>query len=190
MKMFAGIGIIAALLLTGGIAAFHGGLVSLGSDKSSTARAQRILACESEIYALAATGAIPGIDECTDPAQNSSSAKGGPTGSATHSITVKFDYDFTRTPVCSGKVKDACVSTFTVYDISGTKPYKLFSFPVPPDAKGSMKGISATSPRLLFAIGKHRIGVAAVSASGKESPPIDCDIVVEIGPDAGPPASH
>jgi hypothetical protein len=187
-KMFAGAGIFAAVLLTGGIAVFHGGLISLGSADSSTVREQKILMCESEIHTLMSAGAIPGIDECVQGAQAGDTHKSEPAGSATHSITVKFDYDFTRTPVCGGKLKlkDSCVSNFIVYDISGPKPYRLFSIPAPPDAKGLMKGITATSPRMLFVIGKHRIGVAAVSASGKESPPFDCDIVVAIGPDAKP----
>jgi hypothetical protein len=189
-KLFVGVGLFAALLLTGGIAAFHGRLIPLGTDNSATVRAHRILACESEEYALEAAGAILGIDECTRSSQDKDPQKGGPSGSATHSITVKFDYDFTRTPVCGGKLKDACVSSFVVYDISGTKPYRLFSIPAPADAKGLMKGITATGPRMLFVIGKHRIGVAAVSASGKESPPIACDVVVEIGLDSGPPAAR
>jgi hypothetical protein len=187
-KMYAGAGILAAVLLTGVIAVFHGGLSSLRSADSSTLREQKILMCESETHLLVAAGAIPGIDECVQEAQAGDAHPRGPAGSATHTITVKFDYDFTRTPVCGGKLKlkDSCVSSFIVYDISGPKPYRLFSIPAPADAKGMMKGITATSPRMLFVIGKHRIGVAAVSASGKESPPIDCDIVVEIGPDAKP----
>jgi hypothetical protein len=191
-KMFAGAGIFAAVLLTGGIAVFHGGLISLRSADSSILREQKILMCESEIHAFVVSGAIPGIDECVQAAQAGDAHKNGPAGTATHTITVKFDYDFTRTPVCGGKLKlkDSCVSNFIVYDISGPKPYRLFSIPAPADAKGVMKGITATSPRMLFVIGKHRIGVAAVSASGKESPPIDCDIVVEIGPDAKPAAEQ
>jgi hypothetical protein len=107
-----------------------------------------------------------------------------------HTVTVKFDYDFTHTPLCNGKIKDACVSTFTVYDISGPKVYKLFSVPAPANAKGMMKGITATSPRMLFEVGKHRIGVSAVSASGKESPPVACDTIVEIGPNVEPAATQ
>jgi hypothetical protein len=113
-------------------------------------------------------------------------------GSAMHSITVQFDYDFTKTPPCSAKVTTACVKTFDVYDISGDKPYLLFSIPVPPNAQGAMKGITATSPRMLFAVGKHRIGVSAQMPNGAKSPPRDCKVVIEIKADnpPTPPASH
>ena len=56
-----------------------------------------------------------------------------------------------------------------MYDISGDKPYFLFSAPVPSGAHGLMKGITATSPRLLFAVGKHRIAVSAREPDGKET---------------------
>jgi len=116
-------------------------------------------------------------------------------GSAMHSITVQFDYDFTKTPACSVKVTTACVKTFDVYDISGEKPYLLFSIPVPANAQGAMKGITATSPRMLFAIGKHRIGVSAQLPNGVKSPPRDCKVIIEIKADnppspSSPPASH
>jgi hypothetical protein len=113
-------------------------------------------------------------------------------GSAMHSITVHFDYDFTKTRACSAKVTTACVQTFDVYDISGEKPYLLFSIPAPQNAAGVMKGITATSPRMLFAIGRHRIGVSARMPSGEKSPPRDCKVIIEIKPDnpPSPPASH
>jgi hypothetical protein len=115
-----------------------------------------------------------------------------PSGSAMHSITVQFDYDFTKTPACSTKVTTACVKTFDVYDISGDKPYLLFSIPVPPNAQGAMKGITATSTRMWFAIGKHRIGVSAQMPNGEKSPPRDCKVIIEIKADnpPSPPASH
>jgi hypothetical protein len=113
-------------------------------------------------------------------------------GSAMHSITVQFDYDFTKTPACSAKVTTACVQTFDVYDISGDKPYLLFSIPAPANAQGMMKGIKATSPRMLFAVGKHRIGVSAQMPNGEKSPPRDCKVIIEIKPEnpPAPPASH
>lgn len=115
--------------------------------------------------------------------------------SAMHSITVHFDYDFTKTPACSAKVTAGCVQKFDVYDISGEKPYLLFSIPVPANAQGPMKGIRATSPRMLFAVGKHRIGVSAQMPNGEKSPPRDCKVIIEIKADnpsspASPPASH
>jgi hypothetical protein len=112
-----------------------------------------------------------------------------PAGSALHSITVQFDYDFTKTPACAAKVTTACIKTFDVYDISGEKPYLLYSIPVPANAQGLMKGITATSPRMLFAIGKHRIGVSAQMANGEKSPPRDCKVIIEIKAENPPSAS-
>ncbi len=103
-----------------------------------------------------------------------------PAGAAMHSITLTFDYDFTKTPACSEKVKKKCVAKFSVYDISGDKPFFLFSAPVPEGAHGLMKGITATSPRMLFAVGKHRIAVSAQEPDGKESSPRDCKTIIEI----------
>jgi hypothetical protein len=133
--------------------------------------------------------------QSSSSAQTESSHKGGgehEPGSAMHSITVQFDYDFTKTPACSAKIITACVHKFDVFDISGDKPYYLFSVPVPPGAQGMMKGISATSPRMLFAVGKHRIGVSAQMPDGAKSPPRDCKVVIEIKADhpPNPPASQ
>jgi hypothetical protein len=113
-------------------------------------------------------------------------------GSAMHSITVQFDYDFTKTRACTAKVTTACVQKFNVYDISGEKPYLLFSIPVPQNAQGLMKGITATSPRMWFAIGRHRIGVSAQMPDGEKSPPRDCKVIIEIKADSppSPPASQ
>ncbi|MGB8802082.1 MAG: hypothetical protein WCC97_15460 [Candidatus Acidiferrales bacterium] len=115
-----------------------------------------------------------------------------PAGSAQHSITVQFDYDFTKTPACTAKLTKACVQKFDVYDISSAKPYLLFSVPVPPNAQGLMKGITATSPRMWFAVGNHRIGVSAQMPDGEKSPPRDCKVIIEIKPDSPPrpPDSH
>jgi hypothetical protein len=127
-------------------------------------------------------------------AQSSDAEKGSnpAAGSALHSITVQFDYDFTKTPACTAKVTKACVQKFNVYDISGEKPYLLFSIPAPQNAQGMMKGITATSPRMWFATGKHRIGVSALMPDGEKSPPRDCKVIIEIKADnpPEPPASH
>jgi hypothetical protein len=111
------------------------------------------------------------------------------TESAKHVITLTFDYDFTKTPACSATVKVHCVAKFSVYDISSHKPYFLFFEPVPDNAKGLMKGITATSPQLLFAVGKHRIAVSAVEPDGSESPPHECKTIIEIKPTATAAAS-
>jgi hypothetical protein len=111
---------------------------------------------------------------------------GAAAGSALHSITVEFDYDFTKTPACTAKVTKACVQKFNVYDISSETHYLLFSIPVPQNAQGLMKGITASSPRMWFAVGSHRIGVSAQMPDGQKSPPRDCKVIIEIKAD-GPP---
>jgi hypothetical protein len=122
-----------------------------------------------------------GTGQATNGGQQAATAL--PAESAMHSITVAFDYDFTQTPACSDKVKTKCVAKFSVYDISGGKPIFLFSLPVPAGSKGLVKGIKATSPRMAFMVGKHRIGVAAQTPDGKESPPRECKAIIEIKSD-------
>lgn len=190
-KALTGFIVLCALVVAGGIAFFHGALMPSDTHASSEARLLEVSACESAVNANLKPDAVPAIDACLGNSQEIAERRNEPTGSGMHTITVKFDYDFTHNPVCKGKVKDTCVSTFIVYDISGPKLYKLFSVPAPANAKGVMKGITATSPRMLFEVGKHRIGVAAVSANGKESPPIDCNTIIEIKPSeaaTAPPA--
>jgi hypothetical protein len=192
-KVFAGILICAPLLIVGGLVAYFGKVSPVSSNTSSAARLLAVSNCETAENAIVAAGAIPAMDNCLDTAEQNS-PPGQPSGSAMHSITVKFDYDFTRNPVCTPKMKkkeaDACVATFVVYDISDpAKFYKLFAIHAPPDSKGMVKGIMATSPRMLFGVGKHRIGVAAVSGKGRESPPVDCNVIVDIQPDAAASAS-
>ena len=86
-----------------------------------------------------------------------------------HTIVVTFDYDFTAVPACSEKVTKKCIAKFVVYDISGEKPYKLFTIPVPAGATGKVKGISGESQPLLFESGKHLLGVSAQRENGEES---------------------
>jgi hypothetical protein len=106
------------------------------------------------------------------------------TPSAKHSITVKFDYDFSRSPVCSAKVTSKCVQQFNVYDVSGGPQHrvKLFSVPVPAGASGQMKGITATSPQLVFEPGTHFFAVTAQPTAGDESNPVACQTTAQINP--------
>ncbi len=106
------------------------------------------------------------------------------TPSAKHSITVKFDYDFSRSPVCSAKITTKCVQQFNVYDISGGPAHrvKLFSIPVPSNASGQVKGITGTSPQLSFEPGTHFLAVTAQPTSGNESDPAVCTTTVQINP--------
>ena len=89
-----------------------------------------------------------------------------------HTITVRFNYDFNRTPPCSAATAGKlCVQQFVVYDVSlGPLPKqrtRLFSFPVPPNAKGTMRDIKQVSPPLDFAPGRHMISVTAQTPDEK-----------------------
>jgi hypothetical protein len=101
---------------------------------------------------------------------------------AKHTVKVTFDYNFTVTPACSERVKDKCVKQFVVYDISaGTdKRTKLFTIPVDPSAKGSVKGITGTSSLLLFEPGKHLISVVAETPSNLASDLNACTTWIQI----------
>jgi hypothetical protein len=86
-----------------------------------------------------------------------------------HIVSVSFDYDFQKSPPCT--VKNApkkCVKQFNVYDVSGGR-FKLFSIPVPDDAKGVVKDISGKSPQRKFEPGTHFIAVTAENMTGEES---------------------
>ncbi len=86
-----------------------------------------------------------------------------------HTVTVKFDYDFTKRPTCAQKpTAKTCIKQFDVYDVSGGV-YKLFAIPAPANATGVVKGITAESPSRAFEPGKHFIAVTAEDASGAES---------------------
>ena len=100
---------------------------------------------------------------------------------AKHALTVTFDYDFGKNAACSDVVKQKCVAKFRVYDISlPTRKYLLYTIAVPVGAKGMMKGISGTSEEMLFVVGEHRIGVAAVTADNVESNPLVCQTVIAV----------
>lgn len=107
-----------------------------------------------------------------------------PAPSASHTITVKFNYDFKLTPACSATVKANCVQVFNVYDISGGPAHriKLFTVAVPAGASGAVTGITGTSPQLVFETGKHFLGVTAQTPSGAESDPGACQTFVQINP--------
>jgi hypothetical protein len=112
----------------------------------------------SRVFVFAVVGSVILAGNCLAQTQPSK-----------HTISVTFDYNFTATPACSQKVTKKCIAKFVVYDISGGKPYKLFTIPVPADASGAVKGISGESQPLLFEPGKHLIAVTAQKDSGEES---------------------
>jgi hypothetical protein len=96
-------------------------------------------------------------------------------------ITVKFDYDFRLSPACTAtSTTKKCVKLFNVYDISGGKREWLFSVPTPAQASGNVKGITATSPPLVLAPGKHVLAVTARSADDAESETKVCTTTVEV----------
>jgi len=101
---------------------------------------------------------------------------------ATHTITVKFDYDFSKTPACTKKITRRCVDQFVVYDISAgvAQRTKLATIPLPDTKKGLVRGIEGTTPPLVFESGKHLIGVTAQGPNGFESDPRQITTWVEI----------
>lgn len=108
----------------------------------------------------------------------------GQTRSGKHSITLKFNYDFRATPACVPGVKNKkrCVAQFNAYDISAgiAKRTKLAALPVPSGATGLVKGLSLTTPSLLFESGKHLLAVTAQTPDGTESDPNKCTAWVEL----------
>jgi hypothetical protein len=198
MKILAASAVLLVMLLAGVRFVFHQflhrkvipvGFSLFSAEPRATARHEGAAAgCPTAYVAPADPAVIPAIDPCGNGGQSSGGQGGTPAQTALHTITVKFDYDFTHVPVCSGKPSDKCVQQFIVYDISGTKQIKLFTLPPPEHAKGKMTGITGTSPKLLFVVGYHRIGVAAASSANTESVPFDCNTIVKIEPNTGPAA--
>lgn len=92
-------------------------------------------------------------------------------GNLKHKITVTFNYDFSATPACSSTHDPKCVKEFVLYDISAgvAKRTTLMTIPVPPNPKGFVKDISATTPPLLFEPGRHFLAVVARTPDGTES---------------------
>jgi hypothetical protein len=89
---------------------------------------------------------------------------------------------FRLTPACVSGMEKVCVERFDVYDISAglDKRTKLASLLVPSGAKGVVKGISVTTPSLLFESGKHLLAVTAHTPEGQESDPLKCATWVEL----------
>jgi hypothetical protein len=61
-------------------------------------------------------------------------------------VTVTFDYNFSKYPPCSAKVTKKCIQRFDVWEVSADKPIFLFTIPIPPNATGIVKGITGSSP--------------------------------------------
>lgn len=102
-------------------------------------------------------------------------------GAQKRTITVKFDYDFRLNPACTAtSTTKKCIKLFNVYDITGGKRDWLFSVPTPAQASGNMKGITATSPPLALAPGKHTLAVTARSADDAESETNVCTTMIDV----------
>jgi hypothetical protein len=107
----------------------------------------------------------------------------GQASQKTHTITVRFDYDFTTTHACPVKGKATCIRKFNVYNLTDTgQRILLFSIPAPDKAKKKVQGISGTSKALVFAPGQHMVAVSAVDNHGAESNPRACATMVNIAP--------
>jgi hypothetical protein len=103
-------------------------------------------------------------------------------------VTVTFDYDFTKYPPCSAKVAKKCIQQFNVWEVSDpAKQLFLFTIPVPPDAQGMVKGITGTAPKKrAFFAGPHRFGVSAKTPEPEprgESDPRLCMAFAQVLPD-------
>src|SRR5579862_3293858 len=95
------------------------------------------------------------------PTNSSAEQVPAATAPTKHAITIKFDYDFKKTPACTAKLTKKCVSEFNVYDISSgaQRRFKLLSIPAPNGATGEVQGITGTTPARVFESGKHLIAV-------------------------------
>jgi hypothetical protein len=143
-------------------------------------------ACTAAVGVVLACGSVPRSATQADAGQQKKDIPAEPPAPPTwaiHSISVAFNYDFTKTPACSATVTTNCVSKFQVFDISiAGKQFLLFSIAVPPGAAGKSNPIKAAGPRMKFEMGKHRLGVSAMTPQGGQSDPALCSTVVNVGP--------
>jgi hypothetical protein len=150
---------------------------------------------------IPATGLAQSGDDSKPPARTRSSntAPPAPQGAQTPSqppqavmrtVTVSFNYDFSKFPPCSATVTKKCIQQFNVYEVSANKPVFLFSIPVPPNAKGPVSEITGSAPKKqAFFTGPHRVGVSAkMPGANAESDPYLCMTFAQALPDN--PASN
>jgi len=143
------------------------------------------LSC-AEVHGQAPPGQAPLSVQAQTPAnrQSASPAPGSPTnptsssiepakqGSAPHTISVTFDYDFDRTPACTEKIKRRCVLQFVVYDISAgsNHAYQIGTVALPDHPYGQRRAIPGKTDPHIFESGKHLIAVAAQEAEPQPHP--------------------
>lgn len=120
---------------------------------------------------LLAFGPVSAQSKSHEATSSSPSEASSTPATVKHSVTVTFNYDFTRTPACSESVKKKCIAQFVVYDVSGgaKKRIRLFAIPVPAGATKAINGISGKSPELEFEPGRHELAVTAELDTGVES---------------------
>jgi len=151
------------------------------------------LPCPTQPSAAPQSSALP-----SDTATGQPSTTTPPPSDAWHCVTVKFAYDFTKTPPCTGsKPKHPCVAQFAIYDTTaGTgRSHRTFLFDVAlPAAPSGVVPISGQSPKQIdFALGWHKLGVGALDDTGKDSHMKFCDscatwVDIEAGPSSTPSA--
>jgi hypothetical protein len=141
------------------------------------ARAQLIAAILLWLIAGAQQAPAPQSSRQPAPAPQPANPPCAQTPQSLHRVTVKFDYDFSKSPVCTKKIKRGCVAQFMLYDVSLGVPKrtKLATIPVPDRANGFVPGITWTTDCLVFESGQHRLAVRAQDASGVESRVKQCD---------------
>ncbi len=146
------------------------GLAQAGDDSRPPAPTQS---------SRAAPPALPGAQTPSQPPQ-----------SVMRTVTVSFNYDFSKFPPCSATVTKKCIQQFNVYEVSANKPVFLFSIPVPPNAKGPVNEITGSAPKKqAFFTGPHRFGVSAkMPGANAESNPYLCMTFAQVLPDN--PASN
>ncbi len=105
-------------------------------------------------------------------------------------VSVTFNYDFSKFPPCSAKVAKKCIQQFDVWEVSADKPIFLFTIQVPPGAMGVAQVISGSAPKKRpFFTGPHRIGVSAkMHAPDGDSDPHQCMVFVQVLPDSAMPS--
>jgi hypothetical protein len=99
-----------------------------------------------------------------------------------HTISVKFNYDFTYAKGCKEKETGRCVKRFVIYDVTDpNKPVRLFSIAVPAKVKKIVYQIKGRSPMLNLTDGVHTLAAVAQWADGTESDKNACKVTVTVG---------
>ena len=101
----------------------------------------------------------------------------------THTVKVKFDYNFHIDPACPAQGAKHCVKQFNVYNVTdrGARTL-LFTIPAPAGAHTLKRGIKGSSGPLNLAAGAHQIAVSAVWDNGAESNPAPSATMVTVSP--------